>query len=52
MVGNCSVDLVQEILAFHLGPELLIPGIPVVQELEDDRSGFIGHFAGVIAILT
>ena len=24
---------------------MLIPGIPVIQELENDRSGFIGHFA-------
>ena len=30
---------------FCLGPELLIPGIPVVRGLENDRSGFVGHFA-------
>ena len=43
--ANCSVDLVQEILAFCLSPELLIPGIPVIQKLENDRSEFIEHFA-------
>ena len=30
---------------FCLGPELLIPGIPVIQKLENDRSEFIEHFA-------
>ena len=30
---------------FCLDPELLISGIPVIQGLENDGSGFVEHFA-------